>query len=215
MRGPRGARVHREAARDAEVGEGVVAQLDDLDRLHVELVTQDVEELRQSVRVRGGDGELAQRQADPQPGGFAHGEADGHRLADAVHRGDESLVFGEHAVVGPVLEVNAAAAGETLPDLFGDEREQRSRDPAHRLQHRVQSVEGLGALPRPEAVAAAPHVPVGENVREVAQGSGRERAVQVVEVGLHVDDELSRLGEQVPVEHVGRIGAPARGVTGR
>ena len=110
--------------------------------------------------------------------------------------------------------MNAATAGESLPDFLGDEREKRCCEPGEGLEHRVQRVEGVSAVAAPEATATATHVPVGENVAKIAERVRGERAVQVVKVQGDIADDLASLSEQIAVEHVGRVSAKGGGVCG-
>ncbi|MBG9885060.1 hypothetical protein ABE10_00360, partial [Bacillus toyonensis] len=64
--------------------------------------------------------------------------------------------------------------------------------------------------PRPEAIAGTTDVPVGQHLGEVAQAPGRGRRVQPLQVGLDVTNEVPRTGEDVSIEHVGRIRPPLR-----
>ena len=82
-----------------------------------------------------------------------------------------------------------------------------------RLEHRVERVERVAGRRRPPRTgrATAAHVPVGEHVAEVAQRVPR-RAGSRSPRGRSVTASTSSrgLGEQVAVEHVGRVGAPRR-----
>ena len=110
--------------------------------------------------------------------------------------------------------MNAATAGESLPDFLRHERKKRCREPGDGLEHRVERVEGVGTVAAPEAAATATHVPVGENVAKIAERVRGERAVQVVKVQGDIADDLAGLREQVAVEHVGRVDAKGGGVLG-
>ena len=76
----------------------------------------------------------------------------------------------------------------------------------------VARVSKASASPVPEAIAAAADVPVGQRVEERPHRGAR--AEEVVGVHLRRDrgDEVVQLGQHVPVEHPGLIGADLRRV---
>src|SRR5690606_3261803 len=138
--------------------------------LDVEFVGQQVRVRRERVGAFAGDGQRRQRQADAQLVRLAQGEAGRARVAHAVHRAYQLLVGRQLVDLRPVGEVHAVLAGEAAIDLLADQREQRR---AHAREHvqdgeqRVVRVElVLVAAAAPEALAAAPDVPVVERVED-------------------------------------------------
>ena len=67
---------------------------------------------------------------------------------------------------------------------------------------------------RPEALAGAADVPVGQHVEERPRRVARVGDLVVVELTRHVGDVLVGLGQQVAVQRVGRVGPALRGVAG-
>ena len=148
-----------------------------------------------------------QGQAHAQALRLAEREPRACNRAHAIHRGDEDVVGRKLLSLRPIREVHALAAGQAAPDLVGDERRERSGDAGESFEHGEKRIEGIPIITRPKAVATSPHVPVGEHFGEVAQCGGREGSIERFELRCHLDDEVARLGEQVAIEHVGRVGA--------
>ncbi len=175
-----------------------------------------------------------QRQAHAQLLGLAQRGAGGAHGAHLVHRGDEGVVGREVRGIRPVLEVHRAAAGEAAPDLLGDQRQQRGRDPGEHLERGVERVE-RGVRRRSVAGAGVPEpfprpadVPVGQRVDELAHRLAGARDVVGVHLALHGLDERraawpagsgragrsrpSTTGRRTPVPAVGRVRVEAEEV---
>ena len=176
------------------------------DLADVDLVSDDVDERPQRLGVGRRHGHRRQRLAHPPTVGLAHRQRRRAHVADLVHRPHERLVAGQVLGKRPVGEMRRrvrCGAMQAAVDLLGDERQQRRGDPDEHVEHRVQRVDGV-AVAVPEALPAAPDVPVRQRLDERADRGARTEQV----VGLHrpgdVLDEVTRLGDDVAVEHVRR-----------
>ena len=220
-------RIDGELLADPEVRLVGRVDIEQGDRLDVELVGDDRRERLERRRVGRHHGQSGQRQPHPQVLGLAQRGPDRTDGARPVHRGDEGVVGGQVGGRRPVGEVHRPPAGETTPDLLRHERQQRCGHPGEHLQRRVEGVErlvcraarrALGVGRRapgtgvPEAFPAPPDVPVGEHVDELAHALAGAGNVIDIELGGGAFDQLVELGEQIAVERVGRRGRPLRGI---
>ncbi len=91
-------------------------------------------------------------------------------------------------------------------DVLAHEGEERRDDPGRHREDGVQRVDGV-PLTCPEPVAAAADVPVRQPVQVLPYGATGGEEVVGVHAGRDRGDQVVGLGQDVPVEHVGRVGA--------
>ena len=154
--------------------------------------------------------------ADPDTLAGAQGESRGAHVADAIHRSHQLRIRRSVEFGRPVREVHALFAGEPPIDLLGDEWQQRAHDLAQGDEHRVQRVVGVllvrvvGISRSPEAIPAAPDIPVVQRVEvldEALTGPGEVIGIEGLRDAGH---EVARLCEDVAVEHLLAVRAELR-----
>ena len=192
----------------------LAAHLEQAHRLHVQLLGDDRGERLQQARVVVDDGQLGQREAGPQALLLAQRVTGAGHHPHLLHSRDQLIVRRELCVLRPIRQMHGAAAGQLLPDLLGDHRQQRGRHPDEGLQAGREHIDGL-LVALPEAVAGAAHIPVGEHVQvalDVLGGVGDRQVLEVAACGTH---QLPGTGQQIAVHHVGGLVTGPAAVAGR
>ena len=174
------------------------------DRLDVELVGDDAVEAGERRGVVDDHGERGQRQPVAQAGRLAQRRGRRADVTDRVHRGDQRVVRGQLVGRRPVGQVHRAATGQPAPDLLGGQRQQRRGDPADHVEHGVEGVEAPRRC-RPRTGRASG----GCTSWSARRGTTRVESqaagdLVVVELVRHRLDVLAALGQQVAVQRVGR-----------
>ena len=154
-----------------------------------------------------GHSEFRQRQAYPQLLGLAQRRRRRAHLPHLVHGGDQFGIGGKIPGVRPVGQVHRALTGHAPPDHLGGQRQQWRGQPAGHLQHGVQRVDGVGVL-LPEPRTRPSHIPIRQRLGELAQlVAGAGDVADIQRLG-EVVAQRGEFGEDVAVQHVGRIRAP-------
>ena len=150
----------------------------------------------------------------PGARGLTQGESSGCDLPYGVHRDDQPGIAGNSAASGQSARctLRPPVSPRQISSVTSGRRGAAIRHTVSSTVYRVSKASRKSAS-GPETVAAATHVPVGQNVAEIAQGVRRERGVEIVEVLRDLVEHLSGLREQVTVEHVRAVGPPLRRVS--
>ena len=139
---PGGAGVDGELLAHAEVAVGGRVEVEQRDLADVDLVGDDPGEVLEGGGAGHDDGEVAQRQAHPQPLALAQRRGDRADDPGLVHALDELVVArAARRASGQSVRCTERSAGEPAPDLLGDERQQRRGDAGEDLERRVERVE--------------------------------------------------------------------------